>query len=345
MSFEKGRKPFGFYDIEKLRACILSGASSLLSYGKWLPQELQTRPIIVGKFYHDLMDLTFGMESSDPYEAMLAVLEKYRKIIMQDPNLKWMGDPCSWREINDAANSFLKGPLKVRLGQPETTKRIKNKLYSKSRLLIGSPDYLLVSDKKADLWEFKSSRIYTDGQLIQKHNRQVLYYAYLTYENFDVDIIHSRIIGLSGEESSLAITRELAKDFGAKCEELVKSALSLIDENRSKEAYANPGYPQCNECGVRAICYPFRSIQMNTAEFDGFRVISEKITKVENGIGGSFNIELNNDVRVAFPKTLNRSAPQYESMVGKKVLITYCKGSKSPFEASVRSQVIEVSNE
>lgn len=331
----------GFYDLEKLSDCELSGLASKIAFAQWLPDELPTRAVIVGRFYHDLMESeTRSRANNEDYEFVRSLISKYRTEIITHSRLRGLGDPGTWKEINDAAKSYLLSNFDHE--QPTDSRRVKDKLYSKSGFFVGKPDLLFIAADNAELKEFKSSLIYSDGDLVQKHIRQLKFYAYLVFENFDVSSVTASLIGLAGHEAPIRISKDDAMQFGRESEAKVAGAWSRIRAAKHPGEVAMTG-AWCKYCSLRPACNSFQNDQMSNAEFDGYRFLRGKLLEVS----GANNAPIANfdGFTVTFPALTGVSSAALSALKGKRVLTTNCRGSSKTFEATIRSQVIEVSDD
>ncbi len=323
--------PIGFYDLEKLRSCTLSGIARHLGFGVELEDEIPTRQVIIGRFYHDLME-----SGTQDYNLCITTLEKYRKLINDTPNLRSLGDPAHWREINEAANVYLsRGPARV----PTVGKGTGNlrKLTSKSGRFVGKPDMLAIDGNSARLSEFKSSRILEDGSPNPKHVRQLLFYSYLIYQNFEVTCVIAKLQGLNNEEIIREILPDEANAFGRECEEIFDIATRAVDKGNTSEFSVAGSH--CTECRLRPLCAKFKAIQFHEAQFDGFRCITGNVTQSNNSEGQRNTFSVGNHLLI-FPLKLADLALSFSRLVGTTVTVSNCRGNSSPFEATYRSQFV-----
>lgn len=330
----------GFYELEKLSDCELSGLAHRISFADWVPDELPSRAVIVGRFYHDLMESDFKSQANnEDYEFVRFLISKYRVEISSNPRLKSLGDPGTWKEINEAAKAYLQSNS-GKSGRNATDSEVK-KLYSKSRLLVGKPDFLRIAENKAELREFKSSEIYSEGDLVEKHLRQIKYYAYLVFENFEVTLVSASIVGLAGHEVPFQITKEDALAFGEECENKVKEAWKKIRSSTNPQELAVIG-SWCKHCSLKPACTTFQQNQMLNEDFNGHRTIRgilQRVTGSENSPKAHFE-----GFSVTFPTATGVRNSILSALIGKPIITTNCRGSNHTFEASIRSQVIEVLN-
>lgn len=337
MKFLKQPK-LGFYELEKAKKCALSAFQEYLGIGKHLPRELPTRPILVGLFFHTLMEKdTSQLDGNEDYDFCIDQVRNLETMVLDNPRLRWMGTPSTWKEINSAANAFLsqEGTYSDR----QKSRRITNKLTSKSGVLVGRPDYLRISGNEADIREYKSAHIYAEGTTTEKHVRQILYYAYLIFQNFEVERVKGRIIGLAGHESPREILRQEANNVGSQYEEIVQSIASRVDATSALGELASPGSPQCIECSIRSECPAFLKIQFSDEAFNNFRVIRGNLDKVSlNGHNIVLGID---DAEVVIRPNIGISIAEMESLLNHPIIVTYCRTSTDQAEATHRSQIIK----
>lgn len=331
----------GFYDVERAKRCPLSAFGIFLGIGVNLPRELPTRPILVGLFFHTLMEKdTSKFEGNQDYDFCEDQVRKLEKTVLENPRLKWMGSPSTWKEINTAANAFLANGFKS-TGSVKS-QRI-SKLSSKSGMLTGRPDFLRITGDSADLWEFKSANIYSEGNTVEKYLRQIFYYAYLIFQTFEVKRVNGRIVGLTGHESPKEILRKDAEQIGLEYENIIQSIVQKIDDASSLEDLAVPGLPQCLECSIRSECPSFLRVQYENEAFNSFRVIRGVLNTVSVN-GTNIVLDISGRTIVILP-ILGINISEMEALLNQSTIVTHCRTSSEKVEATYRSQIIKTNGE
>lgn len=336
MTFTKA--PFGFYDLEKISHCVLSGTASKIGFGKWTPEDPPTKQVIIGRFYHDLMESEYkDSNSNEDYEYCIKLIEKYNALAANYPSLKILGKVSGWKEINAAARMYLEGNFRGRKRAVDVSPNMKGNLYSQSKLLIGKPDSLKIDGTKGFLTEFKSTSIYKDEVVQEKYVRQLKYYSYLVFSNFDVTVIECKLISLNGHEVLVPISKEEAMLYGKECEDLAVSTWEKLDQTSDLLSLSTPGNPQCKECRIKAACRTFLSTQDDQVELEGFRVAKGILKAIEDN-ENSFKLILS-DCEIQIQNVSDTQKSDLKNLQGKEIVISNCKGNKGKFHSTLNSVI------
>jgi hypothetical protein len=249
----------GFYQWTDLRACILKATNNNLLVEGTLEPSPPNRAILVGKFFHRVMELSARLSSERDLEAGIerSIAELQTQVIDLgvDDNL---GRVSSWRNVNKAAVLAMDAFRRRSSSALPVVGYTEQLLASRSGLLVGKPDSIVMRDRAAWIIEYKSSNpIDENGALRKEYREQLLFYAALAIQNYAIQEIAGVVRSISGAETTYKIDSSDALETLERAELDVRSANAAIDVAQRKDELGRPSAAACESCAKRIICQSF----------------------------------------------------------------------------------------
>ena len=275
----------GFYDYLYIKECILKGMRNNISYNETFPLDPLTKPVLIGRFYHNSMENIYKQNSvADLQIAIEEEIKQIQAAVSESNNLKKYGSVSGWNEINKIATFALKEFKKRRSQSGDSFPKIETKLFSKDKILIGKPDMFFVDDSKIILKEFKSSSIRMDNDEINSsYEEQLLFYSILLFDNYDSEKVVGTLETLSGDSFERTILRPEAEEMRFKVLNIINEANNRISTVRKVTELASPHLNSCIRCNKRIICERFKENQLILGDMKDKYVVDCEIKSFDKG--------------------------------------------------------------
>jgi len=242
----------GFYEYYSCLKCPIGG----ISYSKIVspsepPEERVTRRLIVGRLYHDVMDLVRHIADRQAFvqsakDLVVECDEKYFGFL-RTQKVRSIGE---WPEVTKAIRSGLSALEHRDVASRSDASLLTGILRSRDDRFHGVPDSLRVSSTEAFLEEYKSTQIYDNGKVNSQYLEQLKFYSFLVSENYStIDSFRCRLISLHGESYDISFTRDDVENYG---ETLNSNYLRIQDEVRSGTKCFDMS--NCILCGKHGFC-------------------------------------------------------------------------------------------
>ena len=210
----------GFYEFFKMKECALGGISikKILIDKDALGVEKINKALIIGNFFHSLMDKALDVDSDKELKAYAQdLLSDYSKKYSDYIKKRKLGNIKSWTEISNSLRVALK-KYAERSYEKSNGEQIKGLLVSKNENFKGLPDYLSIHDNKAILVEYKSTNIYEDDVVNPMYLEQIKFYSMLVLDLFDsVDEVKALLVSLNGKKYEVIYKRDEILDYKNEC--------------------------------------------------------------------------------------------------------------------------------
>lgn len=304
----------GFYDFYKAKACVFKGARKNIQLTGSLPPTPTTPQVLVGLFYHDMME-SIGAASTvlDFSKTVENLILNYAERARKVPALKRAGNFANWPEVNFASRKAIDAFKRKKL--PSSDLRQSEKmLVSSCGSFVGKPDLVLVQERTAQLIEFKSNDIRNEkGDLKPEYHEQLLFYSFLLFQNYALDRIEASIESMSNDRIDFEISSVDSSDYYVSARSWLADVNSLVTAfgaNPNLDSISSPSENNCWSCEKRLLCQPFKAHQTAMQINDNVFVVEGKViakdTKAPNldtVVVDDFN--LNRDIRVKCEKLLS----------------------------------------
>jgi len=276
----------GFYSFYNSCRCILKGCNDNLVLDQPLFSEQVTRASLIGRFYHEIMEEISRIDCVEKFKDHIEIcIRKYQLEVGCNPHFRTSGGFGGWREVNVAASRAIerfrtKGNgifFSEEMGIEQT-------LISNNGRFVGRPDFFAIKNNECRLSELKSSSIREEnGKLKDEYSRQILFYSFILFHNFQIQSVRALLESMLGDSETLIISKEEAEDYYKECCE----KLVMINERISStqiqqiERLTNPSKSECTYCIKNIICPAFKSKQLSL-KLDGAHFIVSGILKNNN---------------------------------------------------------------
>lgn len=256
----------GFYEFQKMKRCYWGGVavSKILKEGELHPQR-DTKSLIIGNFYHNVLEKAQSVSSKD--ELMVYVNTIIKDIESKNADLiieNKLGRVQAWSEITNTIRFALE-IIRSRSPQVLASERCNNlpkMLTSKNGYFKGIPDFYRVNDRSADLIEYKSVDVFRGGVAKEEYREQLYFYSVLIYETFsNIKKINAQLVSLSGGNHFFEIDENAILKF--------KEKLDYEYENlNTKKDILSYDEEFCVKCDKRHFCKVFIENISNTESRD-----------------------------------------------------------------------------
>ncbi len=173
-----------------------------------------------------------------------------------------------------AINSFKN---KVRVND-EYTSSLEETLWSKDKMLVGRPDLFAIQNNKALLKELKSSSIYNQNHEIKlEYIEQMLFYAIIIFDNYDIEEVSSHLESLNGDSFKHKILKSESNSMLIKVIRTFDFANKQIESTDDIYYLSNPSLSACRSCQKKIICKKFIENQTSFGSKENIYVLSGKI--------------------------------------------------------------------
>lgn len=273
-------KVVSYYDYLYLNQCILKGMKKNISFDNLLPDTPPTKPILVGRFHHKIMEYLHTVATLSEFQNTIEnEIASLQHEIMEWPHFKNSGSVRGWVEINKSASFALRAfKNKAQVKELRNTK-IESSLISKDNTLIGRPDLFSIKENMGFIKELKSSNLFdSDGILKVEYYDQLIFYAILLFDNYVLESIDALLESLHGETYKVTISKEEAEISRRTILMNIKIANEKIRNTINILDIAYPSQTACRGCQKRIICKEYKinqlSLNLNGDEFvlDGFLI-------------------------------------------------------------------------
>jgi hypothetical protein len=259
-----GAEPFermNFYSWLGSRYCVFKGLSSNLKLSAPMPAPPPTRAVLIGRFFHKVMEKAEEAKSLESLEDEIEVLiRELQMIVSTEPVFKKSGAVSGWTEINSAATRAIEHFQRPFVGNRATW--LETTLVSKNGKFSGQPDKFCVKEREAVVFELKSGKIRDEaGVLLKEYLEQVHFYSYLISEQFEIENSHCEILSLSGDKSTLDLKRDQIREHGERFNKDLENTNIAITSATDVEVLQNPSEEACLHCNKKVICRAFAKTQ------------------------------------------------------------------------------------
>lgn len=256
----------GFYDLISSQQCILRGSKKNIVVTGSLPDEPPSRSTLVGRFYHEIMEFAVKVRSIEQLELDIEnSVQKYSVEIQNYSHFNKAGSFSGWPEVNRAVRRAYdlhrsRGSsehLDTLDGGPEKT------LVSADKKFIGRPDYYVVTNTQAKIVELKSTAIRdSQGKTKDEYAKQVLFYAGLIFDNYNVTKVEANLESISGDSETFKVSRTDAQAARARDLGLLSQINQTIENAVRTSDLETPSDEACSYCGKRILCERFKAEQL-----------------------------------------------------------------------------------
>jgi hypothetical protein len=155
-------------------------------------------------------------------------------------------------------------------------------LRSKDRLVVGKPDYFRITDKCGYIREYKTGLLRDqDGQVKEEYRNQLLFYAALLYESFDLENVTATLESGRGEHYQVQIPKSLATDCMRRIRKEIAEANRRIAVASTASALATTSSDACSFCTKTVMCDAFKVAQASLALTDDRRIIEGELQRLD----------------------------------------------------------------
>ena len=255
---------FGFYDLYKAQACILSACKKNLVTSVPLIKQADSQSVIVGRFYHDAMDLSGSSSTIEELQRKLSKLVlNYEKNHKDFKNLKKFGPLRYWEEITDSKSCAVEKFLLHSSSKKGTSVEPESEVNNRTKKLIGRVDYLLIRQSVAKIIELKSSSIRErdSGSIKHEYLKQIQYYAALTFSKYEIDELKIELRSLRGDVEYFDFSKKTASLLLREFEKTAEDINKTIRERNTFDDLTSPTGTNCRFCEKRIICGKFKERQ------------------------------------------------------------------------------------
>lgn len=255
-----GVEPFermNFYSWLGSRYCIFKGLTSNLKLSMPMPVPPPTRAVLVGRFFHKVMESAEQAQSLEALEKQIEnLICDVQNVISAEPTFKKSGAVSGWTEINSAATRAIEHFQRRLAGNRATW--LETTLTSKNQRFSGQPDKFCVKDRQAIVFELKSGKIRDEtGALLTDYLEQVRFYSYLISEQFEITESICQILSLSGDKAAVDLTSDNIRESGERFNDDFKKTNLKIAEAKDLDSLQSPSCEECLFCAKKIVCRTF----------------------------------------------------------------------------------------
>jgi hypothetical protein len=259
-----------------LQKCPLKGLISAMKLDGALPEIPPTRAALVGKFHHRAMELAATARSEADLEA---AIESEIKLLQSDVNrlthLGRVGSVSGWNEVNASASIASRLIAERGATAKQALRSVEQLLRSSDGLLVGKPDDLAIIGIEGIVTEHKSGAIRDEeGRIKQPYLDQLLFYAVLIFDNYNVRSVVAQLKSLGGDTFEMPVMPRDAKEFAKRVRILVNVVNAQCRAEDPFKALATPSADACGFCSARSVCATFMS-QQDLLELEGEQYLIE----------------------------------------------------------------------
>ncbi len=334
----------GFYDFYRAKRCILKGSRKNLVLSSELPNEPVNAQTLLGLFYHDAMELCGKVKSLDILkDSIESLITDYSAKSNSVPSLKKLGLFGNWRETNITARRVFDS-FRRKSSDSHSKANAESLLQSLCGRFVGRPDLIVTSRKIANLIEFKSNDLReSSGHLKDEYREQLLFYAFLLYQNFEIHNVQSTIESVSGDKIEFEISLEAANQYYLESVERINQINELLkaaSEKSNLKKISNVTEDNCQYCEKRVVCHAFLERQFDFQfESDAYIIqgkIQDKDTRALNA--DILKVLDENRGEVVLIKCTKGVSANLE--IGKKYTLYGIRRNNTGFELTAKSQVL-----
>ena len=235
----------------KARLCPASALplKSVVTSGLQFHSE-NSRVRILGTFFHELVAMV-ATEVREHRELEKSLAEIFPQLVEKyshtTPDVNLQYDPLVF-EIHETVRKH----IDLSLG-PGDEVFLEKRIESRNSRIFGIPDWVSLSRGSLRLVDFKLTS--DSGRLTSDRNKtQLLFYAYLVKENYGLFPERAELVGLSGTELLVEITKD-------ESERVAREAFDIQDifslarfGSQSLEDMGKPSHSACMSCLYRSVC-------------------------------------------------------------------------------------------
>lgn len=336
-------RAIGFYDFYKTKACIFKGAKKNAQFTKELPTSPTTPHILIGLFYHDIMEAigtteTVGDLSKTIENLIIGYADQARKL----STLKKAGNFANWPEVNFAARKALEA-FKRKKSTPVEQRQSEQKLTSRCGLFVGKPDLVLIHQRTAQLIEFKSNDIReSSGDLKAEYKEQLFFYSFLLFQNHQLDKIEATIESMSNDRIDLVIAPDASEAYYLEAKALLERANALVSSvavGLDTSTISSPKSDVCWNCEKRLVCTIFKSKQLQIELSGDVFIVEGKVLAKETKAPNAdtiiiFDSNLHREIRVKCDKSISPQIP-----INSQCALSELKRTALGFETTMKTEV------
>jgi hypothetical protein len=254
----------GFYTWLSLQQCALKAMSNNLALTVPLPKSPPTRAVLIGLFHHALMQHASLSKSRAELDSFIeGEISNLQRTVDDNLRLQSQGSVSSWSEVNKSAVAavewFSRAKTDTLQRRPAAAEQM---LRSGVHGLVGRPDYFAIANRTAELLDFKSARLVDEqGTMKREYDEQLVFYAALLYDNFDIDQVFGTLKPLYGESVRRLVTRSEALQFAEAAKHTLARSNELIATSTAIDQLATPSGKACAHCLKQIICVPYQRLQ------------------------------------------------------------------------------------
>lgn len=258
----------GFYTWLSLQQCVLKAMSNNLALTVPLPKAPPTRAVLVGLFHHALMQHASVSKSRAELNSLIeGEISNLQRADDANPRLQPQGSVSSWSEVNRSAVAAVEWFSRAKTDTLQRRPAAEQMLRSGVHALVGRPDYFSVANRTAELLDFKSARLVDEqGTMKREYDEQLVFYAALLYDNFDIDQVFGTLKPLYGESVRRLVTQSEAFQFAEAAMHTLARSNELIATSTEIDQLATPSGKACVHCLKQIICVPYQRLQYTMSQ-------------------------------------------------------------------------------
>lgn len=317
---------------------------------------IKTKSLIVGLFYHDLLEKLNSCKAEDLKSATVFndafnnLLEKMKNELSSSVENRHLANLDKWGEIkqiySSVFSSFSSGELEnVKSG----TLKAEESLQSKDGKITGKIDAYFVDGTYISLIDYKSSNFDGEVSNLEDYKRQLYLYAYLLQENFGVYPITLSLVDRNNNLIKIPPAPSLSIDIANEMRDLLGEYNSKISVDNSLYSNANPSVESCKFCKVKPFCKRFweeKSIHSEIGEFNHI-VIGKQVGEIKQSVKGGCVIRIEvaqstiRSEEITVGRLFMARFPHLKDVPGQTLILTNLKNvSASTFSAEFTDQSI-----
>jgi hypothetical protein len=250
-----------FSQTQDLARCRLKGVIRNLRLTGEIPKEIPRRAALVGKFHHLAMEWAMTAETLPDLERRVeSEIKRLQSEVETWAHLRKYGSVSGWPEINQSVSRAIRGWEKRGIGKRPQVVRPEAELQTDNGIMVGRPDYYQVDDGLAILKEYKSSTIRSeDGYLQESYKQQVLFYATLLFDRYNVRAVLGTVESLSGDSVEVNALPADGHATMTTVAQLIDSVNREVLAAPTLHALAQPADEICSFCAAQVFCIPFKT--------------------------------------------------------------------------------------